>query len=414
MPTRSHPFHRIASALAGSLYACASIVALCLCACASEVEHQSSQTPSPVVAEAAAGPLALEVTLEGASGDGVVFSRDGTKLLTWDAGSAQVWDTKTWKTVGAPLQHCEAVRAAESAVWMPLPDQQPEKLWRAEFDAAGERVMTQGPHVIVWEVKTGKPLSTPLKHRGLEVSGAALSPDGKWVATRRYDDGEVLLRDAKSGSLEHAFKHRAPLSDVQFNPTGSVLVTTSSGDDCFTYLWDLKTRELRFTLPVEYPDHGHAGRPAMSENGLIVVPTWLNCDIYKIATGERVRRHTTIARRGFSMEEFLISANGAVFKSDASLDAGIWSVKDGELLYDWFDTYDAALDPTGETFVYRKRDSGGVVAIGGGQLRPCPNTWHSAVYSPDGRQIALACWKNTTVLLSRPGKTPRERWSDSR
>jgi WD40 repeat protein len=100
----------------------------------------------------------------------VAFSPDGHTFLTGSVDyTARLWDVKTGKPLGPPLQHQDKVSAVA-------------------FSSDGKTVLTGSwdRTARLWEVKTGKPIGPPLRHRGLVIS-LAFSPDGKLLLTGDMD-----------------------------------------------------------------------------------------------------------------------------------------------------------------------------------------------------------------------------------
>jgi WD40 repeat protein len=93
---------------------------------------------------------------------------------------------------------------------------------------------TSSPYIIeVWDIQTGRRLSQIAGARGKlpqAMSGGALSPDGKLLAT---EDGEdVLLWDTETGQLLASQLHRKEdaVNSVAFSGNGQLLVAGSMGE----------------------------------------------------------------------------------------------------------------------------------------------------------------------------------------
>ena len=161
-----------------------------------------------------------------------------------------------------------------------------ERVYGVEFNATGDRLLTCGGYpesaARIWDVKSGKEIAT-LDHgkvpgfsgRGMTVSCARFSPDGKRVVTSTYQDGgHVYLWDVSgigpsvesdpvilSKPLEFP-GHTDWVTSVAFRPRadhtqvanyGSDRVA-SGGRDNVIRLWDPETRK-----EVEAPLEGHTG-----------------------------------------------------------------------------------------------------------------------------------------------------------
>ncbi len=86
--------------------------------------------------------------------------------------------------------------------------------------------------------------------RSAQITRVAYSPDGRWLATTA-NDGRVKLMDARSGGATIELRGNGlPITGLEFSLDGKLL---ACGTEWFTYptglsVWDLATREPRFTL----------------------------------------------------------------------------------------------------------------------------------------------------------------------
>ncbi|HUR52883.1 MAG TPA: WD40 repeat domain-containing protein, partial [Gemmataceae bacterium] len=89
------------------------------------------------------------------------------------------------------------------------------------FDAAGSRVFVVAAHVSVLDAATGKELSgfdlTFGKYTTLNT--AAVSPDGRWLATRHYDG--LVVRDTADGRVVFTEPSMNYGDTLAFTPDGS-------------------------------------------------------------------------------------------------------------------------------------------------------------------------------------------------
>src|SRR5262249_31684147 len=113
------------------------------------------------------------------------------------------------------------------------------------YSPDGKRLVTYGcdlenpagPHEVkVWEAAGGKPLAS-LPGRG-QIFGAALSPDGRWLALARRDGGVAVVDWARPRRTFLLRKHDGPVSAVTFSPDGRVLVSAGL-DDRAVHFWNL-------------------------------------------------------------------------------------------------------------------------------------------------------------------------------
>src|SRR5262249_1217420 len=86
----------------------------------------------------------------------------------------------------------------------------------------------------LWDARTGKPLGEPMQHEN-GVWGVAFSPDGATALTGSQD-GTARLWDARSGKpFRKLMKHDGDVSSVAVSPDGATALTGRS--DITARLW---------------------------------------------------------------------------------------------------------------------------------------------------------------------------------
>lgn len=206
----------------------------------------------------------------------LVYSPDGSRILAANGSKntsnsttcAQIWDARTCEPLQAVLSH--------------------PGLRRAQFDAAGDKVLTVGfidDGAPKWKVisgqaklgdaRTGKLLLGPILHGTRPVSDAAISPDGSVIATiggaSISPDGRLVARSSMAGDASQGavwdvnsgqmlFSVKDALNGMPlFSPDGSkVLFDVFRG----AALWDIPSRR-----PIKLPDDLDRSVAAFSPDG---------------------------------------------------------------------------------------------------------------------------------------------------
>jgi WD40 repeat protein/tetratricopeptide (TPR) repeat protein len=163
----------------------------------------------------------------------VAFSPDGETLLTGSQDkTARLWEARTGKPIGTPLQHEGWVDAVAFS-----PDSQ--------MALTGSRDKTAR----LWEARTGKPIGTPLQHRA-GVMAVAFSPDGQTVLTGSFD-GTARLWVAQTGKpIGRPLQHQKEVLAVAFAPDGQTVLTGSA--DRTARLWEAQTGKA-LSAPLQHP-----------------------------------------------------------------------------------------------------------------------------------------------------------------
>src|SRR5207248_4243526 len=122
-------------------------------------------------------PLGAPLQHQGRA-SGVAFSPDGGTILTWgnemgnQSRSARLWCLATREPLGPLMEHGGGV-------------------YIAGFSPDGTRVITgcQDGTIRFWDAATGKPLGDPFKQDRATVIAVAFSPDGRLFVTGTWSGG---------------------------------------------------------------------------------------------------------------------------------------------------------------------------------------------------------------------------------
>lgn len=191
--------------------------------------HENALMPSTPEASVALASSAqgLRLTMEARGHTGPVlgarFSKDERLVLTWSQdGTARLWDVDTGGPVGTPLRHDERLRGAA-------------------FSRDDGRILTWSSDgtARLWEATTGARTGPVLQHSDV-ITGAMFSSDGSRILTSSWD-GTARLWDASNGVPVAVFKHDGRVSGAIFSEDGHGVLTWS--DDGTARQWSTATGE---------------------------------------------------------------------------------------------------------------------------------------------------------------------------
>ena len=119
------------------------------------------------------------------------------------------------------------------------------EVWGATFVRDAEQVVSfEDQTARIWSPLTGTTaeLTYSTANAGGIIQSAALSPDGRRLATRHFD-GSVVLWDLEAAQQHVAMEHDTTASAVTFSPDGTRLATASA--DNTARIWNAENgREL--------------------------------------------------------------------------------------------------------------------------------------------------------------------------
>jgi WD40 repeat protein len=178
-------------------------------------------------------------------------------------------------------------------------------------------------HVRIWDDAGASPVRD-LDH-GSTITAAAISPDGRLVATADNQNGEARLWRIEGGAAR-SLRHdgRGPVSAVAFDPTGRVLATARGS---VAYTWAIGGQSLE-----RFEPEGEAGSVtslAFRNKGDILataigthVQTW---------NAKTAQLRKTFVRHGSAVRDVAFSPDGRWLASVASRKGAIWQVGDSDL-----------------------------------------------------------------------------------
>lgn len=298
--------------------------------------------------------------LEGHTGcvNSAAFSPDGKQIVTASTDdTARIWDAETGKEVSCLVGHSFSV-------------------YSAAFSPNGKRIVSSGWDQIVriWDVETNKVIR---KHKGHThyVNSVAFSPDGEQVISAS-DDNTVHIWDVRlDPEIEpRRFKgHTSRVNFTAFSPDGTRIASAS--DDNTIHIWDVATgREIHKldghtnrVYSIAFSPDGERIVSASSDHTVRIWDTLSGKEIRKLNAGD-VAYSVAFSSDGKQIASAPGDGNSNIVQ--------IWDVESGEKIRSF------------EGRLYHM---------------------YFAVFSPDGKQIALTFDGNTVSLCSiETGKVIRK------
>lgn len=384
------------------------MIALCRAAIA---QDQPTTRPLPI-----ALPAPREIgQLVGQTGGMLVYSPDGSRILTANGSKnasnsttcARLWDARTREPLQAVLEH--------------------PGLRRAQFDAAGDKVLTvgcfdDGPpkwkvtsgEARLWDARTGKLLLGPILHGTRPVSDAAISPDGSVIATCLRGDKTVCLWDAATGKLKATLPQPQEVESVQFDPTGHTLV---AGSEKSVTLWGEASYKHGGTL-ADLPEALSSHAPSISANGKRVVITgFYELAVYDLGTGRKIRTIRPPLHLDEPIGGASISPDGrlvatSLMASDANQGA-VWDVDSGRMLFTVKDALNGMplFSPDGSMVLFDVFRGTALWDIPSRRPMTLPDDLDRSVaaFSPDGKHLAIHSFHGFTSILELEDSPQRVR-----
>jgi WD40 repeat protein len=279
---------------------------------------------------------------------GLIFSPDGRRLATVDAGGARLWEEATGREVQSfPRKYGGLDNVA--------------------FTPDGRRLAWADGVIWLWDAATGKEriLLWDDEHASSSHYLAAVSADGRTLVAADWD-GQCAVWDLTSGRLCRGFRIEGwtGVVPVAFSPDGRFLA--GADDDCLR-LWDVRAgRELPRVEDTEHPPRvfafGQSGRTLVTADH----------------PGRTLRLRDTVAGKVLAQFEGREQNQGALACS-----------ADGRLVAAW--------EEEGVIRVYETASGGMRCQFAG--LGPL-------AFAPDGRSLACAETPTTGLIWDLTGLGP--------
>ncbi|MFD9223735.1 TIR domain-containing protein [Streptomyces sp. NPDC060064] len=189
-----------------------------------------------VVWDTASGKKITEFAKDGYTTESLALSPDGNTVAV-AGGGVRLWDVRTGKPIGSPIT-AEGGRVAFS------PDGR-----RIAFDSLDDG----GSVVRIRSLGSDNADEFRIGYRNNNISSIAFSPNGRSLAVGT-DDGSLQLWDPGSGKRAGSVMsgHRGGIEDITFRPDGTHIAT--AGQDKTIREWDMATG-----MAIGFPLTGHGG-----------------------------------------------------------------------------------------------------------------------------------------------------------
>ncbi len=251
--------------------------------------------------------------------------------------------------------------------------------------APGDILLTLGfgQGVLRWQAPTGKALGEQLLNTDWMTTSAALSPDGKWMATGSggYDSNDnnqtsVRLWNLAAGDVRLLGHHTSVVESLAFNPSSTLLA--SGGNEGTVFVWDVASGKKAASF---------ASEAAKLSNGNTLVQG---------------------IRQLFWVNDSTILARG-----DAVIYA--WKVPSGERLLELPGEYQNIGFSPQQNLLAAVREDGVYLGEGiSGKLQALENSrgYTQVAFSPDGKILAglnaqtITFWDTATKGLLASAKNP--------
>jgi len=141
-----------------------------------------------------------------------VFDPSGQRVATASKDKfVRIWSVPTGRMLTPPLVHADALNSTDSVLFSP----------------DGSLLVTAaGNSVQVWDAASGRAVTSPLRHEGM-IRSVKFSPDGGKLLTAS-EDGTARLWDPTTGHpVSEPMRHGSGVTSAEFSPDGSRVVTCS-------------------------------------------------------------------------------------------------------------------------------------------------------------------------------------------
>ena len=322
----------------------------------------------------------------------VAFSPDGKRIASGSSDTTiRIWDVETGRMVTSPFEgHTSEVYSVAFS-----PD--------GNCVASGSWDKT----IRIWDAETGQIIAGPFEGHTGHIYSVAFSSDGKQVASGALDN-TIRIWDVKTGQISAGplEGHKSGVYSVAFSPNGNRIVS-GSGDNKIR-IWDTKTGQ---TITEPFKDHTEPiYSVAFTADGRRVVSgSWdKRVCIWDAETGQIIAG--PIKGHVGPVHCVAISQDGKQVASGSwDKTVRIWDAETGQLTAGPFEGHmnivaSVAFSPDGKRVVSGSWDrtirmwdvKTGVVVTESFKGHTMPV--NSIAFSPDGKRLASGAWDKTVRI----------------
>ncbi|MBI5823179.1 MAG: TIR domain-containing protein [Chloroflexi bacterium] len=186
------------------------------------------------------GALMFEASIDGV-GSALTFSQDGSQIIIGDRnGNITIWDVSLLKARVGYIGFTEFVN-------------------KAKFDPAGQWMLINTDDKNLWQIPTDQLTTIHDGTLGTNVltfdeltAQLKVSPDSKWIAisvNSEVSNSRAVLYNLETKVL-HSLPHSSDISGLAISPEGKFLATTNEGNTS-VFIWEIESgqqiNELQFT-----------------------------------------------------------------------------------------------------------------------------------------------------------------------